>query len=351
MISIIRIFLFITIFLLAGCTKNEFRLEFDIDDKLNANYKISYYASDKRGGIMIESVAPIANGKASVKGITRNPALVYVFNNSSEPAAVIYVERGETVMITGSGSNPAQWTVGGNEINAEWSNWRNSNAEIIASGKPAEINKAVEKFVDSHTSDPLSTLLMLTSFSRRDNEQLFLDLWRKLDKNARDVKWIELAARAEQTEPYAIAPGPLHSMALRSLHNGVDTIRPSSAKGTLLFFWNSGQSSRKEAIDSLRKLAKEYPDSASRIIADICLEADSISWKSPLRSDSLKNVARMWVPAGMADRRMMTLGVKRSPFFIVTNRKGDQKYRGSEISEAFSAFRTIVKADTVKAGR
>ncbi len=83
--------------------KNEFRLEFDIDDKLNANYKISYYASDKRGGIMIESVAPIANGKASVKGITRNPALVYVFNNSSEPAAVIYVERGETVMITGSG--------------------------------------------------------------------------------------------------------------------------------------------------------------------------------------------------------------------------------------------------------
>ena len=104
---------------------------------------------------MIESVAPIANGKASVKGITRNPALVYVFNNSSEPAAVIYVERGETVMITGSGSNPAQWTVGGNEINAEWSKWINSNAEIIESGKPDEINKAVEKFVDSHTSDPL----------------------------------------------------------------------------------------------------------------------------------------------------------------------------------------------------
>ena len=74
-------------------------------------------------------------------------------------------------------------------------------------------------------------------------------------------------------------------------------------------------------MDSIRKLAAEYPDSTTRVIADICLETDSIAWKSPLRSDSIKAVIRGWVPAGLAD--------------------GNQRYRGSDPAEALSSFREV----------
>lgn len=344
MISIIRIFFILTLLsAAAGCTKNEFNLEFALDSNVSGNYKIAYYAADKRGGIMVESVAPVTAGKASVKGITRHPTLVYLYKAATEPATVIYAERGDNIEITGPSGNPAEWAVGGNDINKAWSEWRNLNSSVISSADRKAVNEAVGKFIGQHPSDPLSTLLLLTSFSRREDESLYLELWRKLDGEAREPKWRELAARADQTHPYAIAPGRLRSMALRSLHNGIDTIRPGSAKACLLFFWGASIKDRKEHIDSVRGLAKEFPDSASRLIADICLEADSTAWRSAARNDSLKNVARLWTPAGLADSRLMSLSVGRNPFYVVVRPDGTQTYRGDDPGAALDSFRALMK--------
>lgn len=329
---------------LSGCAGNSFSIEFSLPDDLSVNYTVSYYASDRRGGMMIETVAPVTNGKAVIQGTTVNPALVFL--SAGKHSIAIYVRRGETIRISGNDGNPFSWSMKGDDITEKLAEWRNGNATELQKGDPETTNRLIAKYVIGNPDSPVSTLLLLTSFSRTDDESLFRSLWLRLKDEARDPEWTALAGRADQPDTYVKTPARLRSMVVRSFHNGVDTIRPESAKASILFFWNSGHPSRREHFDSIKALAKEFPDSATRIIADICVEADSIAWRSPLKSDSLRGVIRGWLPAGLADQRLIDLSVSRTPYYIVTSPDGIQRYRGMETKDAFEKFRKLMKGRT-----
>lgn len=327
-----------------GCTKNEFTIDFSLPEDVSVNVTAAYHASDKRGGIQIEAVAPISHGKGTLNGVTRLPVLVYLRSGASKQPTVVYAERGDEIKASGDNNRMETWRFTGNKLNERWSDWRNEYADTIASGDPHKINAAVAKYVYANSSDPLSTLLMLTSFSRNDDEGLFRSLWFSLDGDARDPKWTELVSRADQPTLYLTQPAKLKSIVMRSAYNGVDTLRTDSVEASFLFFWTSGLTQRKEYIDSIRALVKEYPDSSSRIIADVFMDADSTAWRSPLKKDSLSTVKRLWAPAGMADSRLIDLEVRQSPFFIVFSPDGNQRYRGSDISVALSQFRSLMNS-------
>lgn len=333
--------LLLLLLILPGCAGNDFKLEFSLPKDVSAHYRVAYYASDKKGGMNVESVANVQEGKGVLKGGSRNPVILYLYGGGPVPA-VIYVKKGETLKITGPDRNPASWTVEGNDINRDLSLWRNAHATTLAGGTQEEVNEAVADFVKENPDNPASTLLLLTAYSRRMDETGFRTLWSSLGADAEKERFTEMAGRADLPVSRVPLPGRLTSMALRSLGNGVDTIRPASAGATLLYFWNNGMDRRKDYIDSLKVLVKEFPDSATRMIADISLDPDSVTWRSPLRGDSLKTVARLWVPAGLADTRLMDLGVTASPFFIVFSRDGHQRYRGREIGEAMLTFRELL---------
>lgn len=344
--SIIRILFILALVAATSCTKNEFTVDFSLPEDITVNITASYHASDKRGGIQIEAVAPVSHGKGSLKGITRLPALIYLRMGSSAIPTVVYAERGNEIKATGKNKRMETWRFSGNKLNEKWSDWRNEYADTIASGDPQKINAAVAKYVYANPSDPLSTLLLLTSFSRNDDEGLFRSLWFKLKDDARDPKWTELVSRADQPTLELTQPAKLKSMVMRSASNGVDTLRTDSVKASFFFFWTSGLTKRREYIDSIKALVKEYPDSSSRIIADVFMEADSTAWRSPMRGDSLTKVNRLWAPAGMADTRLIDLEVRQSPFFIVFSPDGNQRYRGSDISSALKEFRSILNTDS-----
>lgn len=326
---------------ITGCKKNEFSMDFELPEDVSINVSASYHAADKRGGIQVEAVAPISHGKGFLKGVTRNPTLIYLSSGSSKVPIVVYVERGNEIKVTGKIRNMETWKFEGNEINERLSKWRNENADSLVYKNVKGINHAVAKYVYNNPSDPVSTLLLLTSFSRIEDEGLFRTLWYKLEGEARNPKWVELVSRADQPTMDLTPPAKMQSVIMRSAYNGVDTLRTDSVKASFFFFWNSGLTQRSEYIDSIKALAKEFPDSASRIIADVCMEADSTAWRSPLRKDSLKKVNRLWAPAGMADSRLMILEVRQSPFFIVFSQDGNQRYRGSDISAALKEFRKL----------
>lgn len=339
----IRIFIILLAIAATGCTKNEFTIDFALPENVSLNVTASYYATGRHTGLQTEAVAPISHGKGLLKGMTRQPVLLYLTSGSAKQATVVYVERGSKIKATGNSNKMETWKFGGNKINEQWSEWRNTYAADIASGDSRKINNDVAKYVYANPSNPLSTLLLLTSFSRKDDEGLFRTLWFKLQGEARDAKWINLVSRADQPTVELIQPGKLISMVMRSATKGVDTIRTASANASLFFFWTGGLSERKNYIDSLKKLVREYPDSSSRIIADVFMDADSMMWRSPMRTDSLTKVNRLWAPAGMADRQLMMLEVRQSPFFIVFSKDGNQRYRGSDISDAFKEFRSLMK--------
>ena len=345
MSKIFRFSLILILTLLCACGKNEFKLKFSLPKDYSSNIRLVYYASDKRGGMVIEAVATIMDGKGELRSPTSNPTLLYLYAGGNVPT-VVYVERHDEIEISGKESNAALWTIGGNRINEDLTLWRNAHATTLLSGTPKEINEAVADYVEENRDNPVSAILLLTAFSRSDDERQFLDLWYGLGEKAEKERWMKIVGRSDMLHSAIRHPGKLLSMAPRSLANGIDTIRPSAVAGTILFFWNNGMDSRKELMDSLKVLAKEYPDSSVRIIADISVDADSVSWRSPLRNDSVKNIARFWIPAGLADPRLMSLQVTKTPFFMVVTPDGYQSYRGDNVDDAMKAFRSLASKDS-----
>lgn len=329
---------------LAACGPNKFKVIFDLSSKVGGNYSVVYHAADKKGGLTIQGVVPLMQGKYELDGVTILPTLLFLSNATYKIPIVIYAEKGDKIEVTGEAPDPYTWKIGGNDINVRLSGWRNANAAVLLKGDPQSINKAVEQYVGKNPSDPVSTILLLTNFSRKTDDNLYRKLWSSLSGDAKDNKWTKLVGRADQPQPsLGRNPAKIRSMVARKFPAGVDTLRFNKVDASILFFWGGESMRNKQFFDTLKLISREFPDSSERLIADICVEPDSMLWRNALRDDSIKKVSRLWVPAGLADENLLKMKVDAAPFYIVVTSDGEQAYRGNRADSALVSFRRLMK--------
>lgn len=313
----IRWFPFVlSLFLLCGCTKPRFTLEFSLPAALHIAYTIDYYNATPRGGQWIETGVMVQQGKAKASLPLADESIVGI--SAAGNVVYLYVKRGQKITISGESAELYSWKIGGNDINRQWSEWRIENKEALNGSDSKRLNSAVEKYVKKNPDNPLSALLLLYEYNRRENNPEFLKLWKSLKGEAAMEKWITLSGRSDLytgTPVKTLDTSRSHTFVLKSLGNGADTIVTGKVPVVLLF-WRNTDKDRGVMIDSLRSLRKAHPDSASFIIADICFEPDSINWATPLRRDSLKETIRAWIPFAEADSLVKALGVEHTPYIL-----------------------------------
>lgn len=340
--------------MLGGCVKNEFKIDFEFPEDHIGNYMVSYYAWDKKKGMWMEQTASVQEGVASLGCVTRNPTIVFV-SDASNPSntMTLYAERGDKIKIKGKEKDMWTWSVSGNKLSERWSRWRNET--VAGKNDSKKLEKSIEDYVKKNPSDDLSALLLLTEWNMRENTDGFLKLWNSIDGNARRQELIDISAsphllgiqftiKADGTIAQS-KDSRLESVAFRSRDNGVDTLRFKKGQASLLYFFTENNTNRREARDSLKVLTKEYKDSTRRIIADISVDTDSLSWVAAIRSDSLQGVVRGWEPHGLADEKMARLGVSRIPWLIVKDKSGKEIYAGQDLGEAIKVFRREMDKD------
>lgn len=324
----------------AGCVKNEVAVEFELSADVSDAYRIIYYASDPAKGWYVETGVALQKGKGKTVLITRNPSLVFIQQGEGVPQVGFYMERGDKIKISGEGSSPLDWKISGNKLSEEWSSWRLENKEALRSRDAGQLNRAVGKYISANPGNPLSTVLLLVYFNRREDEKGFEKYWKMLKGDALDLKWIQLVARSDLSGDEPRFASDVKNLIIHSAGNGADTLE-SGKKPMLLYFWRRSEPGRQEDIRSLGELSSEWADSSRRIIADICFDPDSIGWRAPLDADSLRNIVRGWNPKGEADSVMMRLGVERTPYVLLFDSKGKNIYRGSDLKEAISRMNRI----------
>ncbi|MDE6650260.1 MAG: thioredoxin family protein [Muribaculaceae bacterium] len=344
------------VLMFTGCIKNEFEINFEFPKDHIGNYLLTYYAWDSRGGRWIEQTASIQEGVASVGCVTRFPTLVYITDASSSNSMILYAERGDRIKISGDGRDMKEWNVKGNSMSERWAQWRRDAYARKDDRKAFE--KSIGDYVSKNASDPLSAILLLTEWNRRENPEGFLKLWNSIDSDARSQQLVEMCGATDLlgVEFTATAEGKLayekdralKSLVVRSLDNGLDTLKFNKVKGTLLYFFAENNSSRQETVDTLKSLVKLYPDSAKRILSDIYVDSDSMTWRGAIRRDSLKGVVRAWQPYDLGDDGMVKLGVTRLPWYIVKDKNGKESYSGCDIKSAVSAFRKEMEKKETK---
>lgn len=299
-----------------GCSRPKVTLEFSLPTELHMAYTINYYNVTPRGGRYIETGVMIQQGKAKTILPLADEAVISVA--AAGKTIYIYAERGDKISLTGESADMFSWKIGGNKINDQWTRWRNDNDDILQSSDSWKVNKAVEEYVKKNPDNPLSALLLLYNYNRRENNDGFLKLWAMLKGEAAKEKWITLSGRSDLYSGRPLTPldtKKSHTFVLKTLANGADTIRTGKTPVTILF-WRSNDQKRTEMVDSLRSLRKSHPDSAKYLIVDVCFDPDSINWAMPLIRDSLKGVVRAWMPLGETDSIARLLGVERTPMII-----------------------------------
>lgn len=330
---------------LCGCIRNVFSIEVTLPADLTHTYRVQYYAAVSDGGRFVESAIPVSAGKGRIDGVTRNPTIVYLFDAGDTPVLIFYAERGDKIKITGKDANPATWSVAGNEENEAWSKWRLNNLKALEKRDPKEINRAVAAYVKAHPDTKLATLLMLTTFNRREDEPGYLELWNIIPEKVKTPQILMAAGRPDQPVSDITRPDDLGSLRLHAFRDTVITLDSKAGKITLLWFRRSENNLLTDEVkDSLRSLHRTFGNSSKLRIAEIAFEPDTVTWVREVLADSTGWIHAI-VPAAEASEEAMRLQVGRTPFFIVTDKTGKQCYRGEDIKAAVIEARKLVNKE------
>lgn len=336
----LSILVFILLLVAGGCVKNEVKLTFEVSGEVNTVCRILYYASDKRGGMIRETVAEIAGGKGEITLPQRNPSLIFLFSPAhSMPDAVIYARRGDNLKITGEGDDVAAWNIEGNDITGLLSKWRIENLNDLRSRDTEKINGAVARFVEDNLRSGASAVLLYVYFDRRDHESEFFRLQSLLDSNVlNDTDLINSLAAGDLMGDFTETPSYPSSIILHGMSGFADTLVFSKNKATLLVFHKEKE-----------KIGDFYPDSVKKIlerkkgyaITEIFVDSDSLGWNRHLRKDTIESLGRMWMPLGLADSVAIEMGVRRLPYYIILDSAAKEVLRGGDSGMIMQTFENL----------
>lgn len=289
----------------------------------------------------MEAAIPVTEGKFLLKGYSKRPTLVFLYGNSETPALIFLAEPGDKLVVSGTGTDPHNWSVRGNKTDEAWSEWRLKNAKALE-GDYKKVNKTVADFVKAHPKDMLSAILMLTLYDRRNDEEGYVSLWNSIAPSAKPQELLQSIGRTDQ---FMAEIEPLQPIDTLLLHTP-DTLLPiarGASELLLLHFWRTSDQDRNATVDSLKKLRSAFADTLKLAMADISFETDSMSWRRVVRTDSADNWIRAWTPAAEASELAMKLRVTRTPFFILIDKKGNQKLRTDNLDELLKQTRKSLK--------
>lgn len=336
--------------LCSSCGKNEFEVEIKLPQNMSNTFSLVYYASDKHKGWVTQTAITVTSGKGLETCVTRNPTVVWVDpdRRGSAVSLAFYAERGDKISIEGEDLDPLSWKVSGNDINEEWSKWRIAHLSDLKSGAPAKINAAVAEYVGKNSDSELSTLLLLTTYIRRDDEEGFARLWNSVSADAKSGELLAAVGRADvQTALPVDAPVAIGELKLHCMGESIATVKPARFDASLYYFWSgvNGENSRKGDIDSLKKLVGEERGGKLLDVTDIALTADSMKWLNMVRADSLKSVKwrHAWAPGGRMHSSIQSFAIPASPWFVVLDRSGRPVYRGAASGDALKKVRELLR--------
>ena len=138
-----------------------------------------YYASDPVKGVVCGDRSCRAGEGSGDMCHGESDNSIYT-GAGSVPKAAFYARKGDKIKNYRRGSDPYSWNISGNRLTEEWNVWRLDNKTVLSSGDYSKINTAVEKYVKANQDNPLSTLLLLIYFNRREDDSRFRGLWQVL---------------------------------------------------------------------------------------------------------------------------------------------------------------------------
>lgn len=316
--------------LAASCGSGKFEIDGNLTDAGTQNIRAVYLSGDT----IISQWVPAVGGVFRIEGQVSDLTVVYVFTSQMRPVTCVAVDAGDKITLKGSISDCYNISLTGNDVCEGYSKFLAGHAKEFRTSQSDKTDKAIADYIAKNPGNPVSTLLLTCNYSdlSSDAARKLLD---KIKKSAKPEQLLSLYQM--QLSGKAPAAKRLNALKLRNERDSLTMVKTLGHSATLLYFWSADDTDHSAAVRRLR------PNAGKRLqIVDVCLDSDTVRWRSVINSDSV-TWPHYKAVTGVVDSSIADLDIKRSPWFIVADSTGRQAYRGTSVDDALSAAKKITK--------
>ncbi len=316
-----------------GCSDtSKFTVAGHVAGDPSMNLYMRYYSN----GRINTGVTAVTEGDFEFAGNAPDPTLIEVMDNERRVIGRVYIANGDNATMEINRANPllSRSESKREPINRRWSDVVNENAETLANKTQA--NTFIEHYIKDHPDDMVSALLFASLYDYHADPvhacRLAMELPAKLRQGFLFGPFFTQMSMLGDSTVYA----PIDSLRYRPYDNREPVTFVPSECPTLIAITNERSNRSDSVVPRLKQLAEEKK---VRIL-DLALAQDSGTWKRITRRDTATWI-QGWAPGGIYARGIDRLGVPGMPYYIVIDARGNQHYRGADLTAASDSARAL----------
>lgn len=301
---------------LTGCGHSDsFVIKGKISTGASMNLRVLYYTD----GRVVTGITASRDGDFAFEGSAPSMAMIELYDNEYRLLGRTVATNGQDIELTLTPGDLSQFTAKGSDVAERWSSLTNRLAALSASDR----RKAVADYVVENTTDPLSSLLIVTEIDGHgDGASLADSLYQLVDPQSRLPEITAGFAALNARVVSATSHAPITAVPYLGPGGRREVIVPARSPLTLITI-----SDRATRGDSVKTLIKALQSHSKRISAyDLSIDPDTIEWSRSMRTDTA-TWQRGWVAGALSGIALDRLGIPATPFFIITDSTGTQLLR------------------------
>lgn len=328
----------VAVAVVSGCGSDDsFKIRGRIAGGGSATVELLYCPDGAARRVSVNAV----DGKFSIEGQSRQPALGVISVGGRERVATVIVQNGDRLECVLTPDKPFGSEVKGTKSNELLNGFMRSNAEALEQGDSERINGLVAQFVGANRRSTAATALVVSEYVSAGHEVSADSLMGVIDPEARSAGLLLNFTSLLSAQLSSEALGDIIGMSIANRNDSVVRYNPYRQSVSLLAFVGSDRAQRDSVVGLLRGLRRDF--SARRVaVIEVSTAGDSAEWKRSTAGDSA-TWTQTWTPSGVASPQYRRMAVARVPFFIVADSTGHQLHRGSSVGGADAAVRGYLK--------
>lgn len=320
---------------MVGCADNsKFTVTGHVAGDPSMNLYIRYYSNNK----INTGVTAVNEGKFEFAGNAPEATLVEVMDNERRVIGRLYIANGDNATMEINRANPLLSRSASKKepVNERWSDVVNSNADALSHSGQA--NRFIEQYAAQHPDDMVSALMFVSLYDYCADPVHAYNVALGMPADIRPGHLFDSFFTQMSLMGDSSVFAPIDSLRYRP-YDSREPVNFVAADGPALIAITNDRSSRADSVvPRLRKLAK---NKKLRIL-DLALVQDTGTWKRITRRDSATWI-QGWAPGGIYARGIDRLGVPSLPYYIVTDARGHQRYRGADLTVASDSANALAQ--------
>ncbi len=309
--------------LLCGCGSNDhFVVEGEFEGEAPQSVRALYFAN----GALRNAPVSVREGKFKVEGRSEQPVIIDIYLPDRTRIATVVAHNGETVKLKLNSAKPFDFSAEGDDTAEKLSEWVAANATTLSGGNRLAVNKLIERYIESHKAELLSTVLLMSYYDSSVDPLKAAELFDIIDAEARPLYMVEgfseMLGRMKSGANSVITE-PISYYVARDSSN---VFKPADHPYTLIAL-TSSMLGRDSIVGELKQLS-----TLDRLkLVELSVDNDSMAWRRSIIPDSAA-WTQGWLPGGAMRAGVEQLSVPRLPYFVVVDSTGHQLLRTPSVT-------------------